>query len=49
MKKLLFFMMLFLVSFTIAQPKRTLLDVNNSSSTVLDSAAIYTGTITKPI
>lgn len=47
MKQIIIFMIL-LVSFTIAQ-KRTMLDVNNSSATVLDSAATYTGYITNAI
>lgn len=44
MKRILFLILL-LVSFTIAQPKRTMLETGNSSTTVLDSAATFTGEI----
>jgi len=44
MKQILF-LILILVSFTFAQPKRTMLETGNSSTTVLDSAATFTGEI----
>lgn len=47
MKQILIFMIL-IVSFTIAQ-KRTLLDVNNSSTDTLSSSATYTGEVTNAL